>query len=413
MKHIVSAAIAMGLMWLISGCSGVPGIKDANGWSGSDRDAFLSIYREDRYASACGLDGVYQQYQVNHDTALLSRMFVGYIRNLTNSCIDRASFAAAQAARKGRGMKTYFDMPTRPVKSEAILARLKQGESVESILDSYAPKNPQFRKLLAYYKPGDTSETMRKIRLNIERTKLTAQTGWDTWVEVNVPEFMFRFYEGGSVTMQFAVVVGKPAWQTPIFSAVMKHIVLNPTWTMTSNIVREDLIKKVLRDPGYLKRHNMKVYNGFGNEAQEIDPSSIDWKKYQGKNNKTPIPFRVVQGSSSKNALGAVKFMFPNRFSVYMHDTQAKSLFKRKSRAYSHGCMRLAKPIDLLKKVATSYAGTSLATIEKHQRSHKVSYVKLQKPLPVHILYQTAYVDGGSLKFFDDVYGYDKIQRLR
>ena len=412
MRYRVGMAVGAVVLFL-SGCSGIPGIKDTNGWTPAQRDAFLSIYREDMYASACGLEGLYQQYQVNKDSEILTQMLVGYIRNLENSCIDIPAFRAAQSARSSKGIKTYFDLDQKPIDRASVVAQLKAAESIEEVLAPHIPQNPQFKKLLAYYKPGDTSEEMRRIRLNIERTKLMPSDGWDTYIEVNVPEFMLRFFEGGSTSMQFAVVTGKPAWQTPIFSSVMKYIVLNPTWTMTSNIVRADLARRVIRDPGYLKRHNMKVYNGFGNDAEEIDPATIDWKKYAGKDNKTPIPFRVVQGSSSKNALGTVKFMFPNRFSVYMHDTQAKSLFKRKSRAFSHGCMRLSRPKDLLTKVATGYASTSLAAIEKHQRSHKISYVKLQQTIPVHVVYQTAYVGSGGLAFFPDVYGYDKIQRLR
>ncbi len=405
--------VAIGMVLLLAGCSGIPGIKDANGWKPADRDAFLSIYNEDRYASACGLDGLYQQYQVNKDTEILSRMLVGYARNLANSCIDLPAFRASQSGRSGRGTKTYFDLNQQKVNAAAILAQLKKGAAIEEILQPYIPKNPQFKKLLSYYKPGAMDEKMRKIRLSIERTKLMPQTGWDTYIEVNVPEFMLRFYEGGSTSMQFPVIVGKPAWQTPIFSSTMKYVVLNPTWTMTQNIIREDAIRHILRDPNYLKRHNMKVYEGFKADAPEVDPKTVNWKKYAGKNNKTPIPYRIVQGSSKKNALGTVKFMFPNRFSVYMHDTQAKSLFKRKSRAYSHGCMRLSRPKDLLKKVATGYAATSLGTIEKHQKSHKISYVKLQRHIPVHIVYQTAYVGSGGLQLFPDVYGFDKTQRLR
>jgi len=405
--------VAIGMVLLLAGCSGIPGIKDANGWKPADRDAFLSIYKEDRYASACGLDGLYQQYQVNKDTEILSRMLVGYARNLANSCIDLPAFRASQSGRSARGTKTYFDLNQQKVNAAAILAQLKKGATIEEILQPYMPKNPQFKKLLGYYKPGAMDAKMRKIRLSIERTKLMPQTGWDTYIEVNVPEFMLRFYEGGSTSMQFPVIVGKPAWQTPIFSSTMKYVVLNPTWTMTQNIIREDAIRHILRDPNYLKRHNMKVYEGFKADAPEVDPKTVNWKKYAGKNNKTPIPYRIVQGSSKKNALGTVKFMFPNRFSVYMHDTQAKSLFKRKSRAYSHGCMRLSRPKDLLKKVATGYAATSLGTIEKHQKSHKISYVKLQRHIPVHIVYQTAYVGSGGLQLFPDVYGFDKTQRLR
>ncbi len=404
---------ATGIVLLLAGCSGVPGIKDANGWKPSDVNAFLSIYKDDKYASDCGLKGLYQQYQTNHDTSILSKMLVKYADNLANSCIDIPAFRASQAAKSAKGIKTYFDLSHQSVSAKTLLTKLKKGVSIEDILAPYIPRAPQFKKLLSYYKPGDNSEKMRKIRLNIERTKLMSQSGWDTYIELNVPEYMLRFFEGGSVTMKFPIIVGKPAWQTPIFSSTMKYIVLNPTWTLTENIIREDLIKKVKKDPGYFKRHNMKIYASFKENAPELNPRNINWKKYEGKDNKTPIPFRIVQASSKKNALGTVKFMFPNRFSVYMHDTQTKSLFKRKSRAFSHGCMRLSKPNELLAKVATGYAQTSMEIVNKHKKNNKISYINLKRKIPVHIVYQTAYAGEGGLQFFSDVYGFDKSQRIR
>ena len=404
--------VALGALLLLAGCSGVPGIKDANGWKPGDVRDFLSIYEKDTYASACGLDPLYRQYQTNHDTAILSKMLVKYADNLANSCIDLPAFRAAQAARKGRGIKTYFDLRRQPVSAKTILTRLKKGASIDAILAPYVPKAPQFKKLLAYYKPGSTDPKQRIIRLNIERTKLMPQTNWSTYLEVNVPEYTLRMFEGGSQTLKMPIIVGKPAWQTPIFSSTMKYIVLNPTWTMTENILRDAITRHLRNFPAYLKRHNMKVFNGFGKESKEVSARSVNWKQYAGKENKTPIPYRVVQGSSKKNALGTVKFMFPNRFSVYMHDTQTKSLFKRKARAYSHGCMRLSQPQTLLKKVATAYAGTTMALVEKHKSNSKISYINLKRTIPVHIVYQTAYVDGG-LNMLPDVYGFDKIQRLR
>ena len=405
-------AIGLGALLLLAGCSGVPGIKDANGWKPGDVRDFLSIYQDDRYASACGLDGLYRQYQTNHDTAILSKMLVGYANNLANSCIDLPAFRAAQAARSGRGMKTYFDTPHQAVSAPVILTKLKKGASIDAILAPYVPQAPQFKKLLSYYKPGSTDPKQRIIRLNIERTKLMPQSNWNTYLEVNVPEYTLRMFEGGSQTLTMPIIVGKPAWQTPIFSSRMKYIVLNPTWTMTENILRDTINKHHGRMAAYLKRHNMKVYAGFKEDAKVVSAASVDWKKYMGKENKTPIPYRVVQGSSKKNALGTVKFMFPNRFSVYMHDTQSRSLFKRKSRAFSHGCMRLSQPNVLLKKVATGYAGASMDLINKHKANSKISYLNLKRTIPVHIVYQTAYVDGG-LKLLPDVYGFDKIQRLR
>ncbi len=406
--------IGSAVLLLLAGCSGIiPGVKDANGWSSGNKNNFLSIYKKDKYASACGMDPLYQQYSASHDTAILSKMLVKYADNLANSCINIPAFRAAQAAKSGSGVKTYFDLTHQGVSSKDILAKLKKGASIESILAPYVPKSPQFKKLLSYYKPGDKSEKMRKIRLNIERTKLMSQNGWNNYIELNVPEYMLRFYEGGSVTMKFPVIVGKPSWQTPIFSSTMKYIVLNPTWTLTENIIREDLIKKVKKNPGYFKKHNMKIYASFKENAPELNPRNINWKKYEGKDNKTPIPFRIVQASSKKNALGTVKFMFPNRFSVYMHDTQTKSLFKREARAFSHGCMRLSQPNELLEKVATGYAQTSMEIVNKHKANNKISYINLKRKIPVHIVYQTAYVGSGGLQFYPDVYGYDKSQRIR
>ncbi len=405
--------ILAAVMLLLAGCSGVPGVKDANGWKPSDVKEFLSIYKDDKYVSNCGLSDLYQQYKINHDTSILSKMLVQYANNLANSCIDIPGFKASQSAKSAKGIKTYFDLGHQSVSAKSILAQLKKGVSIEDILSPYIPKSPQFKKLLSYYKPGDNSEKMKKIRLNIERTKLMPQSGWNTYIEINVPEYMLRFFEDRSMTMKFPVIVGKPAWQTPIFSSIMKYIVLNPTWTLTENIIREDLIKKVKKDPGYFKRHNMKIYASFKENAPELNPRKINWKKYEGKDNKTPIPFRIVQASSKKNALGTVKFMFPNRFSVYMHDTQTKSLFKQKVRAFSHGCMRLSKPNELLEKIATGYAQTSMEIVNKHKANNKISYINLKRKIPVHIIYQTAYVGQEGLQFFHDVYGFDKTQKIR
>jgi len=409
---VLKSLLVLASMLVLGGCAGSLGLRDANGWTINNRDDFLSLYKDDPYLSACGMESMYQQYTANHDTGILTQMLVKYVNNLANSCIDTASFKRDQAAKSKSKIKTYFELNHQEITASDIMDRLNKGITIEDILAPYIPQTPQFKKLMSYYKAGEHSDKMRKIRLNIERAKLISKNGWDNYIEVNVPEFVLRFYEGSGVSMEFPVITGKPAWQTPIFSSNMKYIVLNPTWTMTSNIVRDDLIKRVLKDPSYLKRHNMKVYDGFDADAEEIDPKTIDWKKYYGKGNKTPIPFRVVQGSSTKNALGTVKFMFPNRFSVYMHDTQKKSLFKQKQRAFSHGCMRLSKPNDLLKKVATEYAATSQALLQKRNSSHKVSYIKLQKEIPVHVIYQTAYVDGSGLHMYPDVYGFDKSQKV-
>ena len=157
----------------------------------------------------------------------------------------------------------------------------------------------------------------------------------------------------------------------------------------------------------------MVIRTDYNVGSKEVDPKSVDWKKYLTKEYKHKnLPYKIIQKSSRRNALGTVKFIFPNRFSVYMHDTQSKGLFKRKDRAYSHGCVRLSEPQKLLKHVSNNYTGSSYSSIKKGRK--KTKYLNLQKNIPVQIGYFTAYVnESGSLEFFKDVYGYDSSMKLK
>ena len=159
----------------------------------------------------------------------------------------------------------------------------------------------------------------------------------------------------------------------------------------------------------------MVVRRDYNIDSEPVDPKSVDWKLYLTKEYKHKnLPFKLIQRSSNRNALGTVKFMFPNRFSVYMHDTQSKSLFKRKKRAYSHGCIRLSQPKALLKHVANSYTSGGFDAVQKRSKTKKTNYVNLKQQIPVNIVYFTAYVDeGGALHFFDDVYGFDASQKMK
>ena len=402
---------------LLSGCAVNTGPRP-EGWSYSQQSDLLEILKTDKYASLCALKLTYEKYLQTKDPKLLNKLLVGYTQNLANSCIDLSAFRASQRAKRARKIKTYYEIQLQSAKASAIMLQLQAGRSVEDILKPYIPTSPQFKRLLTYYhslSSGGSNAQLRKVKLNIERTKLMKPKQWRTYVLINVPEYKFRLFENNSKKMEFNVIVGKRAWQTPVFSSMLKYVVLNPAWNVPDNIARDELIPKLIRNPGILKRKNMVVRRDYNIDSKPVDPKSVNWKLYLTKEyKKKNLPYKLIQRSSNRNALGTVKFMFPNRFSVYMHDTQSKSLFRRKKRAYSHGCIRLSQPKDLLKHIASSYTSGGFDAVQKRSRTKKTNYVNLKQHIPVNIVYFTAYVDeGGSLHFFDDVYGFDASQKLK
>jgi hypothetical protein len=403
---------------VLSACSPVgPGLKNG-GWRYSQKSDFLKILASDKYASLCELKPVYNKYQQTKDPKLLNKLLIGYTENLANSCIDIKSFKASQRAKKASKIKTHFSIVTQSVSAGTIMSQLSAGQSIEEILSPYVPASPQFDRLLRQYhaqKSAGPTESLRKIKLNLERTKIIKPADWSTYVLINVPEYKFRLFEGGVKTMEFAVIVGKKAWQTPIFSSSMKYIVKNPTWNVPDNIAREDIIPKLIRNPGILKRKNMVVRRDYNIDSSPVNPKSVNWRKYLTEEYKhKELPYKLIQKSSSKNALGTVKFIFPNRFSVYMHDTQAKGLFSRQNRAYSHGCIRLQQPKRLLEHVMNNYTATPYTEAKKKAGKSKMSYINLTQKIPVHIVYLTMYVDeSGVLHTLNDVYGFDASQKLK
>ena len=402
---------------ILSGCAVNTGPRP-EGWSYSQQSDLLEILKTDKYASLCELKPMYEKYLQTKDPKILNKLLVGYTQNLANSCINLGAFRASQRSKNARKIKTYYEIQTQSAQTSDIMLQLQAGKSIEDILKPYIPTSPQFKRLLSHYytlRSSGDSKQLKKVKLNIERTKLMKPKQWSTYVLINIPEYKFRLFEQASKKMEFNVIVGKRAWQTPVFSSVLKYVVLNPAWNVPDNIAREELIPKLVRNPNILKRKNMVVRRDYNIDSEPVDPKSVDWKLYLTEEYKHKnLPFKLIQRSSNRNALGTVKFMFPNRFSVYMHDTQSKSLFKRKKRAYSHGCIRLSQPKALLKHVASSYTSSGFDAVQKRSKTKKTNYVNLKQQIPVNIVYFTAYVDeGGSLHFFDDVYGFDASQKMK
>ena len=252
------------------------------------------------------------------------------------------------------------------------------------------------------------AERIMTLRLNLDRLKWLRDPPPGRHVWINIPAFMLYFEEDGNLLQTIKVIVGKPDHPTPIFSDTVEAVVLNPYWNIPKSIIQKEMIPKLLRNPYALKKKGIEIFSGWGANAERINPASVDWSKYRYSKN---VPFRFAQLPGRRNALGKIKFLFPNQFSVYMHDTPNKKLFKRNVRAFSHGCIRLSQPRELLRTFSTFEPGVDFGKSQKILKGKEKTYIQLHEKVPVDITYLTAWIDHkGKLQFRNDIYHYDKMQ---
>ncbi len=244
-------------------------------------------------------------------------------------------------------------------------------------------------------------ERIQSIIMGMERLRWMPEDLGKQYVIVNIAGFELRRINGGSVEERMAVVVGKPYHRTPVFSDRIRYIEFNPYWNVPPAIALKEELPRLRTNPSGLAAQGFEIVQG----DQVIDPRSIDWSRYGGGN----FPFQLRQRPGANNALGYVKLMFPNPHNVYLHDSPARSLFSRNERAFSHGCIRLQRPLELADQVlrAGGVSGWNKDRIDQVIASAKTTVVNLQEPLPVHITYLTAWVDGGAVNFRADIYGHD------
>ena len=251
------------------------------------------------------------------------------------------------------------------------------------------------------------SKRITTIRLNLDRIKWLNPRQPHRHIIINIPFFTLYFEEDGKLVTSIRVITGKPNHPTPIFSDEVEMIVLNPYWNVPKSIIQKEMIPKLLRNPYTLKREGIQIYSGWGKDAKVVNPASVNWAQYRYSKH---VPYRFAQLPGYKNALGKIKFLFPNKFSVYMHDTPTKHLFLKNKRAFSHGCVRLQEPKKLLETFA-SFEPIDLEKSEEILKGKKNVYMRLKEKVPVDIIYLTAWVDyDGHLQFRDDVYHYDEMQ---
>ena len=254
--------------------------------------------------------------------------------------------------------------------------------------------------------PIDTLVT--KIRLNLDRIKWLYRKEEPIRIELNIPAFRLYFYHGKELVNTMRVITGKPNHPTPSFHNTMKYIVVNPYWKIPQSIVKQEMLKHLIRDPYYYERRGKHLHVSWDEDSPTIDPGSINWAQYRGSK---PIPYYFMQDPGTSNALGKIKFLFPNKYSVYIHDTPTKKLFFENERAFSHGCMRIQKPREMLKTLSLFNDNIDVEELMDLLKTKHKKTVTLKHKIPVDITYLTAFVDDyGNLNFRRDIYGYDKYQ---
>jgi len=244
-------------------------------------------------------------------------------------------------------------------------------------------------------------ERVDQIRVNLDRARAVAQDIGGDYLIVDIAGFRAALFLNGKLAWSSRVVVGKPYRETPVFRAQMQYLVFNPTWTVPPTILRKDVLPKVLKNPAHLDKENMQVVD---NKGRPVNPADIDWSRYPGE----PFPYQIVQDPGDKNALGRIKFMFPNSHFVYLHDTPSKRLFERTQRAFSSGCIRVEQPLALAEILLDDSEQWNAAAVKAAVESEETRTVSFKRKIPVMLLYWTAQMsEDGTMQFRRDLYGRD------
>jgi len=254
------------------------------------------------------------------------------------------------------------------------------------------------------------AEKFDRIAITMDRYKMLSDSFPEKYIWVNIPSYSLKLMNRDTLILSSKVVVGKPITRTPVLTSAVSEIITYPQWTIPESIVEKEIIPGMKKDTGYLRKKGYMILN-YKNE--EVSPDSVNWAKYEKK-----IPYKVIQGSGDDNALGVLKFNFPNKYSVYLHDTNQRYFFGQDIRALSHGCVRVQewekmafyimnnqvdsnvkkkKPNEITLDSMTHW----LAIKEKHS-------IPLRKRIPVYIRYFTCEANDGRIRFFEDIYEEDK-----
>lgn len=249
----------------------------------------------------------------------------------------------------------------------------------------------------------------QKIALNMKRWRhLPADLG-QRYVMVNMADYKLELINGGSLELEMKVIIGNQQRRTPVMAQTISTLELAPTWSVPKRIALTSLVPRARKDPGYLDRKGFQVIGKVDGVDQYISPHNINWHKVTDKY----FPYRIVQKAGDDNALGSIKFLFPNDKDIYLHDTSQPQLFNLENRAISSGCVRVEHPRLLADKLLRGQQGWNRSNIDSAIDQNRTTRIKLQDQVPVYLMYWTTWVDEqGKLQIRDDVYQRDLVAGL-
>ena len=247
-------------------------------------------------------------------------------------------------------------------------------------------------------------QRIAQIEINLDRMRWIADRFEPQHIRVNIPGFELTVHDADQVPLQMRAIVGSQENATPILDGVMEYLVFSPYWNIPLSIATKELLPKIQGNRKYLERENIEVVRGSGAKAEVIDPSKINWHKESELS-----VYQLRQKPGTMNALGLVKFIFPNSYNIYLHDTPSGNLFDRLTRTLSHGCIRVEHPKELATYLLRDQPEWTPEAIDEAMHAGMEKRANLKTRIPVHLFYWTAWVDtDGNAQFREDVYGYDE-----
>ena len=249
-------------------------------------------------------------------------------------------------------------------------------------------------------------ERVAQIKVNMARWRWQDHGLGEKYILVNIANYKLYAYTAGDLAFSMPVIVGKFQHQTPVFSDKIKYIEINPYWNVPPSIARNEKLPKLRKNPNYLVEENIRLFSNWQENGVELDSTTINWRTVTSSQMSR---FKLRQDPGPTNALGRVKFVFPNQYAVYLHDTPGKRLFSRNTRSFSHGCIRVSEPERLAVFLLEEPGKWDIAKVNELIKRGKKRVLRIRPPLPVHITYQTAWIDeNDQIVFSRDFYGRDE-----
>ncbi|PJG83110.1 L,D-transpeptidase family protein [Caviibacterium pharyngocola] len=289
---------------------------------------------------------------------------------------------------------------------QAWLSAVKNNEN-SAFVSRLSGQNSLYKQTVRYLesaisatKNQQDGAKLHKLAINAQRLRLIPS--FENGIFVNIPSYQLNYYRDGKLVLNSRVIVGKQERKTPVMYSKLSNVVVNPPWNPTTRLINEDLVPKIKRDPSYVARHGYTILDGNG---RSIDPYSINWSAIGSK-----FPYRLRQAPGD-SALGNYKFNMPSSDAIYLHDTPNHTLFGKKDRALSSGCIRVEKS-DQLATILLKESGWSEERKQRVLKSRQTTSANVRSDNPVYLYYVTAWVDQGKINTLPDIYGYDSASNL-